>query len=92
MAGTGNLLLKKGTLVPAEGTLLKAMPAVQLQGLSTPVNANGSFGGEFAANNYENRLWVGMDSYGCSYQDPVSLLNVGEFTNIPYPFQGSNLF
>lgn len=90
MAGTGNLLLKRGTLVPAEGTLLKGMPAVQLQGLSTPVNTNGTFGGEFAANNYENRLWIGIDSYGCSYVDPVSI-STGEFTETPYPLVSAPL-
>ena len=88
MAGTGNLLFKRGTLVPTEGLLLKGMPAVQLQGLSTPVNSNGSFGGDFAGNNYENRLWVGMDSYGCSYVNPISLAGSGEFTNTPYPYTG----
>jgi hypothetical protein len=67
MAGTGNLLLKRGGLLPNEGVLIHGMPAVQLQGLSTTVDlAGNSNAGEYAYNNYQNRLWVGVNGYGCS--------------------------
>ncbi len=54
MAGTGNLILKRGTAIPTDGLLAKAMPAVQLIGPS-PVD-----GGQ-AYVNYPNRLWIGSD-------------------------------
>jgi hypothetical protein len=56
MAGTGNLLLKRGTTVPTDGQLNKSMPAVQLFGPSPVSNATGK-----AYINYPNRLWMGMD-------------------------------
>jgi hypothetical protein len=57
MAGTGNLLLKRGQTVPTDGALLRAMPAVQLIAPSPVV-------GTQAYVNYPNRLWVGMDDDG----------------------------
>jgi hypothetical protein len=61
MAGTGNLLLKRGTAEPSAGstpTLLKSMPAAQIQGLSEATTAG------LAKYNYENRLWLGCNTYG----------------------------
>lgn len=65
MSGTGNLILKnKSSSVnsaggtPAAAALAKAMPAVQLPGLSQNTN------GLLAAANYPNRLWMGMNGNG----------------------------
>ena len=55
MAGTGNLLLKRGITTPADGALLRGMPAVQLIATS-PVVSNQAYV------NYPNRLWMGMDA------------------------------
>ena len=68
--GTGNLILKRGIAIPdgSPASLLKAMPAVQLIGLS-PVSNDGSVfntGDTKAFANYPNRLWVGMDALGGS--------------------------
>lgn len=70
MAGTGNLILKRGSGIPSDeqnsGTLalLQGMPAVQIVGLSRPSNSNASTIGEYAFDNYPNRLWIGFDGYG----------------------------
>jgi hypothetical protein len=92
MAGTGNLLLKRGGLLPNEGVLIHGMPAVQLQGLSTTINLAGtSNGGEYAYNNYQNRLWVGVNGYGCSGTGTGSTGSTGgtaEFGTNPYPATG----
>lgn len=70
--GTGNLILKRGTAIPdgSPASLLKAMPAVQLIGLS-PISNDGSVfntGDTKAFANYPNRLWVGMDALGGTSQ------------------------
>jgi hypothetical protein len=62
MAGTGNLILKRGTAIPTDGLLAKAMPAVQLIGPS-PVD------GDQAYVNYPNRLWIGSDGTSAPNQD-----------------------
>ena len=51
-AGTGNLILKRGTVIPKDNqtvggnsqtnTLIKSMPAMQINGLSKVVNAIGT--------------------------------------------------
>jgi hypothetical protein len=70
MAGTGNLILKRGSGIPSDVqnsgtlTLLKGMPAVQIVGLSRPSNLAASAIGEYAFDNYPNRLWIGFDGYG----------------------------
>jgi hypothetical protein len=92
MAGTGNLLLKRGGVLPNEGVLIHGMPAVQLQGLSTTINlAGNSNAGEYAYNNYQNRLWVGVNGYGCSGSGSGSGGSTGgtaEFGSNPYPATG----
>ena len=70
MAGYGNLILKRGSGIPSDeqnfGTLalLQGMPAVQIVGISRPSNLGGSAIGEYAFDNYPNRLWIGFDGYG----------------------------
>ena len=96
MAGIGNLRLKRGGLLPNEGVLIHGAPAVQLQGLSTTINLAGtSNAGEYAFNNYQNRLWVGINGYGCSAVDATgatgSTGGTAEFTTVPYPATGGAL-
>lgn len=75
MAGTGNLLLKRGSVMPYDYTqddtvsdtgtkvLLNGMPAAQIVGLSEFFRSDTGIAG-FAKNNYPNRLWLGMDNFG----------------------------
>jgi hypothetical protein len=76
--GTGNLILKRGSGIPSDLqnsgtlTLLNGMPAVQIVGLSRPSNLAASAIGEYAFDNYPNRLWIGFDGYG-----ELGALNVG---------------
>ena len=97
MAGTGNLIIKRGTSIPYNGdsapVLLKGMPAVQILGLSETINAAGSSNqGEYAKYNYPNRLWMGMDRYGGNStdgsvgQDPATAENLlsGGLNIIPW--------
>jgi len=71
-AGTGNLILKRGEVVPSDAqnagtvTLLKGMPAAQIVGLSRPSNLSATAIGDYAYDNYPNRLWIGVDAYGTS--------------------------
>jgi hypothetical protein len=75
MAGTGNLILKRGTVMPYDYTqdntagdtdtkiILKGMPAAQIVGLSEFFSSGSGLNG-VAKYNYPNRLWLGMDGYG----------------------------
>lgn len=70
MAGNGNLILKRGSGIPSDEqnggtlTLLKGMPAAQIVGISRPSNLTATQIGEYAYDNYPNRLWIGFDGYG----------------------------
>jgi hypothetical protein len=79
MAGTGNLLLKRGTIMPYNNSqddiandtdakvLLKGMPAAQIVGLSpfyTAITPTQYIG--TSSTDYPNRLWLGMDGYASS--------------------------
>ena len=85
MAGTGNLILKRGTTIPQDGQnsgatqLLKAMPATQLVGLSHVVDSSGTLASTlvYAYENYPNRLWIGMDSFGTSGEEDGSGTGTG---------------
>jgi len=103
MAGTGNLILKRGTSIPYNGdntpVLLKGMPAVQILGLSETINAAGNSNqGEFAKYNYPNRLWMGMDRYGGNStdgsvgEDPATAedFSTGGFGVVGWEGQGNN--
>lgn len=79
MAGTGNLILKRGTTIPFGGeddgtnpVLLKGMPAVQLVGWSKTTDGNATSGtaGPYAFDNYENRLWIGQQGFGSGTSNP----------------------
>jgi hypothetical protein len=78
-AGTGNLILKRGTVIPKDNqtvggnsqtnTLIKSMPAMQINGLSKVVNAIGTADPAdgpllYAFQNFPNRLWVGINEFG----------------------------
>ena len=56
MAGTGNILLKRGITIPTDAALPRGMPATQLIASSPTANTGG-----LAYVNYPNRLWMGMD-------------------------------
>lgn len=61
-AGTGNLILKRGLTIPnwtPSPVLLEGMPAMQSVGVSVQVLTTGT-----SYDNYPNRLWIGMDTYG----------------------------
>lgn len=61
-AGSGNLILKRGLTIPnwtPNPVLLEGMPAMQSVGVSVQVLINGT-----SYDNYPNRLWIGMDTYG----------------------------
>ena len=60
MAGFGNLILKRGLVIPnwSPVTLLEGMPAMQSVGVSVQTNLGTAY------DNYPNRFWVGMDTYG----------------------------
>ena len=75
MSGTGNILLKRGTTIPyahqvseveTASILPKAMPAVQIEGLSYTYDYAGTNGGPYARENYQNRLWMGMYGYAAT--------------------------
>ena len=75
MSGTGNILLKRGTTIPyahqateaeTASILPKAMPAVQIEGLSYTYDYNASNVGPYARENYQNRLWMGMYGYAAT--------------------------
>lgn len=65
-AGTGNLILKRGLVIPNWNpvTLLEGMPAMQSVGVSQQT-VDGTTAG-VAYDNYPNRFWVGMDTYGAN--------------------------
>jgi len=97
MAGTGNLILKRGTTTPltaqnsATISLINGMPAVQIMGLSRPSNSAGSASGPFAYDNYPNRLWVGVEGYG-STSSEAGTGPGGTIGSMPYglPTGGNN--
>lgn len=75
MAGTGNLILKRGVNMPYDKTqdsggtettpvLLKGMPAAQIIGSVWGLTSsdNAILPG-YALDNYPNRLWIGTDEY-----------------------------
>jgi hypothetical protein len=98
MAGTGNLILKRGTSLPfnSEDTtpvLLKGMPAVQINGLSQTINSAGNsvdgVDSYYARSNYQNRLWLGMNGYGDTAASGDGNDEVFDDFGGPIPWSGS---
>jgi hypothetical protein len=100
--GTGNLILKRGTTMPYNSTqddsvgdteakvLLKGMPAAQIVGLSEFYRSTTGLTG-FAQNNYPNRLWLGMDSFGLNNggtAESDATFDNSQYTSA-YPYTGS---
>jgi len=89
--GTGNLILKRGTVVPdntqngaSSATLVKGMPAVQLVGLSRTSNLAGNAVGPYAYDTYANRLWVGMDAFGTLSSSETGAGGVGSIGSLSF--------
>lgn len=101
MAGTGNLLLKRGTIMPYNNTqdntsndpdpkvLLKGMPAAQVVGLSPFYTAFPNYGKYIGTStaDYPNRLWLGTDGYAPSNPEEGGVVNEGD-THSPLPTTG----
>ena len=86
MSGSGNLLLKRGTAIPSGNTstptLQKGMPAAQIQGISESTNQG------LAQYNYENRFWMGCNTYGRN--TTTGGIGTAEEDNTElYPFSGN---
>lgn len=86
MSGTGNLILKNKSAAtsnsaagtPAAAALAKAMPAVQLPGLSQNTSTF------LATANYPNRLWMGMNGDGSStYSETGTVVYAASGTAYP---------
>jgi hypothetical protein len=102
MAGTGNLLLKRGTNMPyntgqdniADDTdpkvLLKCMPAAQVVGLS-PYYTQFADAPQYvgtASVDLPNRLWLGMDGYSTTNPESGGEVNDESFRAV-YPTTGN---
>ena len=94
MSGTGNILLKRGTTIPythqadeveTSSVLPKAMPAVQIEGLSYTSGYNTTNSGPYARDNYKNRLWMGMYGYGTA---TAEIASTTEYGAVPFPNDG----
>jgi hypothetical protein len=90
MAGTGNLILKRGTGIPfnsddASPILFRGAPAVQISGLSNTSDGSSSSGntqGPYAVNNYPNRLWMGMKGYGLGTGNDTGTATAEDFEGL----------
>lgn len=105
MAGTGNLILKRGTLMPYNNTqdntpspdtdpkvLLKGMPAAQVVGLSPFYTAFTNFNQYIGTStvDYPNRLWLGMDGYASTDPEGSGVVKEGD-TQSPLPTTGATV-
>jgi hypothetical protein len=102
MAGTGNLLLKRGTIMPYNTAqdnavndndtkvLLKGMPAAQVVGLSPYYTqfANAPQYVGTASVDLPNRLWLGMDGYTTTNPESGGEVNDESFRAV-YPTTGA---
>lgn len=101
MAGNGNLILKRGIVMPYDNAqddtsndtdtkvLLKGMPAAQIVGLSQYYDNIANSKG-VAKNNYPNRLWLGMSGYGVDQTSPAP--SEAEGTNVFTPSSSVNIY